>query len=63
MPPLYCLTAFVPVSARPNRARSSSARAPARRRAQVVEPAEHLQVLPAAELLVDGGVLAEQPDP
>jgi hypothetical protein len=31
--------------------------------AQVVEPAEHLQVLPAAQLLVEGGVLPEEPDP
>ncbi|GLX47472.1 hypothetical protein Shyhy01_04220 [Streptomyces hygroscopicus subsp. hygroscopicus] len=31
--------------------------------AEVVEPAEHLQVLPAAEPLVERGVLAEQPDP
>jgi hypothetical protein len=30
--------------------------------AQVVEPAEQDQVLAAAEDLVDGGVLAEQPD-
>ncbi|CAM5523698.1 hypothetical protein STANM309S_01756 [Streptomyces tanashiensis] len=29
----------------------------------MVEPAEHLQVLPAAQLLVEGGVLSEQADP
>ncbi|NYI92071.1 hypothetical protein HNR02_005446 [Amycolatopsis endophytica] len=31
-------------------------------RAEVVEPAEHLQVLPPAQHRVDRGVLADQPD-
>src|SRR3954464_6146058 len=30
--------------------------------AEVVEAAEHLQILPSAQFLVDRGVLAEQPD-
>ena len=56
------MTALSPVSASPNCSSSSSARSPGRRLAEAVEPAEEHQVLPAAEDLVDGRLLAAEPD-
>jgi len=52
MPPLYSLVPLSAASVRSNRSR----------RAQVEQPAEHAQVLPAGEDLVDGGELAGEAD-
>ena len=51
-----------PASSSRNAASSSRARSRERLRAQVVEPADHVEVLEARQVLVDGGVLARQPD-
>ena len=55
-----------PAGRRPRRGRSArAAAAPARAtrpRAQVVEPADHLEVLEPGQVLVDGRVLAGEPD-
>ena len=63
IPPEYCATGLPPVSARPKRSSSSSARARARRGAEVVQPPEQHEVLAPAEHLVDRGVLPDEPDP
>ena len=47
---------------RGRRRRAARARARASAAAEVVEPADHLEVLEAGQVLVDGGVLAGEPD-
>ena len=51
-----------PASARSNRSSSSCARARAAPTLHAVEPADHLEVLGPGQVLVDGGVLAGEPD-
>ena len=63
MPPEYSPAGRSAASASPKRSSSSSARRRAARGAQVVEAAEHDEVLPSAEDLVDRRVLPDEPDP
>jgi hypothetical protein len=62
MPPENCFTGFFPVSASANWSSSSLARVRGARGREVVEPTEQLQVLPSGQGLVDGRVLADEPD-
>ena len=62
IPPEYVFSVRSPASARLNCASSSSARPPTDGPAQVVEVADHLEVLPAGQVLVHGRVLAGQSD-
>ena len=62
MPPEYVLSGRSPASVRLNWSSSSTARLATNGRRQVVELADHLQVLAAGQVLVDGGVLAGQAD-
>ena len=62
IPPEYVRTRRSPASDRSNEARSSRARSRECRAPEVVEAADHLQVLEAGQVLVDGRVLAREPD-
>ena len=62
MPPEYVFTTRSPASARSNSSSSSFARSRAALPTHVVEPPDHLEVLEAGHVLVDGGVLARNAD-
>ena len=60
MPPEYVFTSRSPASARSKRSSSSRARSREPVLAQVVEAADHLEVLEPGQVLVDGRVLARR---
>ena len=62
MPPEYVLSGRSPASVRLNWSSSSTARVTTNVAGKVVEVADHLQVLPTGQVLVDRRVLAGQSD-